>query len=51
MIGVVSAFMRGERLREVNSAGYKIYCRVWNFIYPLRSLLVRLKNTIRSKKK
>ena len=36
MIGVVSAFKRGDKRISVESAGYRLYCRVWLAIFPVR---------------
>ena len=44
MLGVVCAFKRGEKRIEVNAPGYRIYCRLWVAIYPLRRLYIRCRN-------
>ena len=31
MIGVVTAFYRGEKYHSVNELGYQLYCRFWYF--------------------
>ena len=36
MIGVVSAFYRGDREISVNSLKYRLYCRVWHYSRPIR---------------
>ena len=36
MVGVVSAFRRGEKRIEVTSFGYQLYCRFWHMIRPVR---------------
>ena len=41
MIGVVSAFTRGDRMISVENWGYKLYCRVWVTAYPLRNFVRR----------
>ena len=41
MLGVVSAFRRGEKRIEVDALGYRMYCRLWVAIYPLRKLYMR----------
>lgn len=38
MIGVVTAFYRGETRWEVTSLPYRVYCRVWHFSRPVRRL-------------
>ena len=47
MVGVVSAFKRGEKRIEVDAAGYRLYCRVWCALFPVRKLLKRAKNWLR----
>ena len=36
MIGVVSAFKRGEKRIEVTDPGYQRYCRMWRLTRPFR---------------
>lgn len=36
IIGVLTGFRRKGKDYSVQSAGFKLYSRVWNFIYPLR---------------
>lgn len=43
MIGVVSAFKRGDKRIEVDCLVYQIYCRLWRLTHPIRKLLYRLK--------
>lgn len=47
MIGIVSAFKRGEKRISVDAFGYKLYCRVWCASFPLRRLLKRAKKWMR----
>ncbi len=47
MIGVVSAFKRGEKRISVTSRGYRFYCRVWVALFPLRRFLKRAKGLLR----
>lgn len=47
LIGVVSAFKRGEKRINVDAPGYRLYCRVWVAIFPLRKLLKRAKGWLR----
>ncbi len=47
MIGVVSAFKRGDRRIETNAPGYRVYCRLWRLTYPFRKLICRLKGCAR----
>lgn len=44
MLGVVSAFKRGEKRIEVDALGYRIYCRIWVMSYPLRKLYRRCRS-------
>lgn len=43
MIGVVTAFSRGDRLIPVTDRWYRLYCRIWVGILPVRRLHVRVK--------
>lgn len=43
MIGVVSAFKRGEKRIEVDATGYRIYCRLWRLTHPVRKLIFKMK--------
>ena len=47
MIGIVTSFKRGEKRIEVDDLAYRIYCRVWVAIYPLRKVTRRAKNWLR----
>lgn len=47
LIGVVTAFRRGERRIEVDAPGYRLYCRLWVGLYPLRKLWKRIKRWLR----
>lgn len=38
MIGIVTAFYRGSKRREVTALPYRVYCRVWHFSRPVRRL-------------
>ena len=44
MIGVVSAFKRGDKRIEVDAFGYRIYCHFWRLTHPFRKLLYRGKS-------
>lgn len=46
MIGVVSAFQRGEKRIEVTNLAYQLYCRVWVFFSPIRIVWVKMKHSI-----
>ena len=48
MLGIVSAFRRGEKRIEANAWHYRLYCRLWVASFPLRKLLKRAKRRIKS---
>ena len=39
MIALVTAIKRGEKRIPVTSPAYRLYCRVWVAIYPIRKFL------------
>lgn len=43
MIGVVSAFKRGEKRIEADDLWYQLYCRVWRLTHPFRVGIYRMK--------
>ena len=47
MIGVVTAFYRGDRLIPVESARYRFYCRFWYYTRPLHGFLRRVRQKLR----
>lgn len=47
MIGVVTAFYRGEKRWETASLPYRVYCRLWHFTRPARRLWRGIKGRIR----
>ena len=47
IVGVLSAVVRGGKEISVSSMGYKIYSRIWCFIYPLRYVFKRFKGLLR----
>ncbi|MBP3477971.1 MAG: S24/S26 family peptidase [Oscillospiraceae bacterium] len=47
MIGIVSAFQRGDRRISVDAPMYRFYCRVWWGLFPLRKFLKRIKRWLR----
>ena len=47
MLGIVSAFKRGEKRIETDAWSYKLYCRLWVASFPLRKLLKRGKGWIK----
>ena len=46
MLGVVSAFKRGDRRIETDAPAYWVYCRLWRLTHPARKLIFRLKGCI-----
>lgn len=47
MMGIVSAFWRGEKRIEATSPLYRLYCRLWRPTRPLRILYKRAKRLLR----
>jgi len=47
MVGVVSAFKRGDKRIEVTAPSYRLYCRIWCWLFPLRRFLKRAKKWLR----
>lgn len=47
MIGVVSAFKRGEHRIEVSNPGYRLYSRLWVASFPVRKGLRKVKKSLR----
>ena len=47
MIGIVTAFYRGEKRCEVTSLPYRMYCRLWHWSRPVRWLWRGVKGRIR----
>lgn len=43
IIGVLAGFYRGSKKMDMNSAGYRAYVRIWYALYPLRSVLMRVR--------
>ena len=57
IIGVVASFNRKGRRYDMTEPSYKLYARLWNFIYPIRLLthktkcvLAKIKNKILGRK-
>ena len=46
VIGVLSEFNRKGRHHTVEERGYKIYSRVWNFLYPIRWCFFNLRRLL-----
>lgn len=47
MIAMVSMIKRGEKRICVDSYAYRLYCRVWVTLFPVRKYLKRIKRCIR----
>ena len=47
MIAVVSAFRRGEKRISVEDPRYRLFCRVWVALFPLRKGFRRVKRLLR----
>lgn len=46
IIGKLEGFYWGERQISMNRLPYKLYCRIWVALYPVRWLLKRIGNKI-----
>ena len=44
IIATLSAYRRRGKYKTVAASSYKLYCRVWNFIYPLRYIWHKLRH-------
>ena len=51
IVGVLTAFKRKGKDYSVDSKGYRLYARVWNFLYPLRKVRNSVKRAIAGKKR
>lgn len=47
LIAVVRAFRRGDRRISVDDPGYRLYCRVWVALFPVRKFWKRVKSWLR----
>ena len=47
LVGVVTAFKRGNKRIEVDNFWYRLYSRVWVAIYPVRKFLRQTKGWLR----
>lgn len=47
LIAVVRAFRRGDRRISVDDPGYRLYCRVWVALFPVRKCWKRVKSWLR----
>lgn len=46
IIAVVTAFIRDGREISVSNIGYRIYCRVWHWLRPVKRILGKVKRAI-----
>ena len=44
VIGVLTEFNRKGKRTSVSNKGYRLYARLWNFIYPVRYLYVKARS-------
>lgn len=51
MIGVVSAFRRGEKRIEADALSYRLYSRVWCVLFPVRKFMYRAYHWLRRRLK
>ena len=47
LVGVVSAFKRGDKRIEVDNWGYRLYSRIWVALFPIRKRIRRVKRWLR----
>lgn len=47
VIGVVCSVVRKGKIISVDSFGYKLYCRVWEFLRPIRRYIVKIRGKLR----
>ena len=48
MLGIVSAFKRGEKRIDVDAWQYRLYCRLWVASYPVRRLFMQAKRCVKT---
>lgn len=46
LIAVVSAFTRAGKRVEVTDPGYRMYCRFWCFVRPVRHFFLRIRSVL-----
>ena len=51
ILGVMSGFYRGDRFVSCESFVYRLYSRIWTWIYPARRFLITLIRLLRRGKK
>ena len=46
VIGILTEFNRKGKHHTVDELSFKVYSRIWNFIYPIRFLLFKARNLL-----
>ena len=46
VIGVLESFVRNGKQISVTDKRYRIYARIWNFLYPVRSVAIRIRRFV-----
>ena len=46
ILGILTSFVRKGKRTSVSNSLYKCYVRIWNFLYPLRYVLVRCRRIL-----
>lgn len=46
IIGKLEGFYRGERQISMQGLGYKLYCRIWVVLYPVRCMLKKIRKRV-----
>lgn len=44
ILGVLTGFYRGSKKVNMDGVGYKLYVRVWSFLYPARKLYAQMRS-------
>lgn len=44
ILGVLTGFYRGAKKVNMDGIGYKLYARLWPFLYPIRRLYVQMRS-------
>jgi hypothetical protein len=48
VIAKLTSFVRKGKACKLDSFGYKLYCRIWVFIYPMRYVWFRIKSVFKA---
>lgn len=46
VIGIVVAIRRKGKIIDVNSMSYKLYCKVWRLLFPIRKYIVKIRGKL-----